>query len=158
VYVRPRGHGLVRTSASEALRRIDVPVLLVHGSDDAVIPVGHLHRLATIETGTGAPAETLEIAGGQHSWLYEFPIYRRTVAAFLARSLGGIDPETAAARAEAVDARRLPDLVRPPTQIELEPGGFRSLARIATPLRRPGDHPDGIVEESTVPEAQELAG
>jgi hypothetical protein len=32
----------------------------------------------------------------------------------------------------------VPDPVRPPTQIEQEPGGFRSLARIATPLRRTG--------------------
>ncbi len=159
VYVRPRGHGIVRTSATEALRRIGVPVLLVHGTDDAVIPVTHLRRLERIATGSGGPAEVLEIAGGQHSWLYEFPIYRRTVAAFLARSLGGIDPELAADRAEAVDAHRLPDLVRPPTQIELEPGGFRSLVRIATPLRHGAADPDGAAEAVTVaPEAQELAG
>jgi dipeptidyl aminopeptidase/acylaminoacyl peptidase len=158
VYVRPRGHGLVRTSATEALRRIEAPVLLVHGSEDAVIPVAHLHRLATIATGSGAPAEILEIAGGQHSWLYEFPLYRRTVAAFLARSLGGVDPETAAARAEAVDARRLPDVVRPPTQIELEPGCFRSLVRIATPLRPEAPEPAGAPDTTALPEAQELAG
>ncbi|HET7031442.1 MAG TPA: alpha/beta fold hydrolase [Candidatus Limnocylindrales bacterium] len=153
VYVRPRGHGLVSTSASAALRRITVPVLLVHGDQDAVIPVEHLHRLARVTTGSGTPAEILEIAGGQHSWLYEFPAYRRTVAAFLARSLGGVDP-AAADRAEAVDARRLPDLVRPPTQIELEPGGFRSLVRIATPLRH--DDPGAADEASAT--ARELAG
>ena len=156
VYVRPRGHGLVRTSATEALRRIAVPVLLVHGSDDAVIPIGHLHRLERVTTGTGMPAESLEIATGQHSWLYEFPIYRRTVAGFLARSLGGLDPETAAAAAEAVDARRLPDVVRPPTQIELEPGGFRSLARIATRLGPAADEAAG--RRDAPPEARELAG
>jgi alpha-beta hydrolase superfamily lysophospholipase len=154
VYVRPRGHGIMRTSATEALRRIHVPVLLVHGSDDAVIPVAHLHRLAGVTTGSGATAETIEIAGGQHSWLYEFPIYRSTVAAFLATSLGGIDPATAAARAEGVDARRLPDLVRPPTQIELEPGGFRSLVRIATPIRSGEPAPS----DDATPAAQELAG
>jgi hypothetical protein len=64
-------------------------------------------------------------------------VYRRTVAAFLTRSLGGpLAPDEAAARAEAVDARRLPDTVRPPTQIEQEPGGFRSLVRLATPPGR----------------------
>jgi hypothetical protein len=37
-------------------------------------------------------------------------------------------------------AQRLPDTVRPPTTVESEPGGFRSLARIAAPLpRRPSD-------------------
>jgi alpha-beta hydrolase superfamily lysophospholipase len=159
VYLRPRGHWIVRTSATEALRRIAAPILLVHGSDDAVIPVSHLRRLERVPTGSGEPAEALEIVGGQHSWLYEFPIYRRTVAAFLARSLGGLDPEIAAARAEAVDARRLPDLVRPPTQIELEPGGFRSLVRIATPLRH-GDIGPDVARATTppTPEAQELAG
>ena len=156
VYVRPRGHGVMGTSATEALRRIRVPVLLVHGSDDAVIPVAHFRRLSGLQTGTGEAAETLEIAGGQHSWLYEFPIYRRTVAAFLARSLGGPDPVVAARCAEAVDARRLPDLVRPPTQIELEPGGFRSLVRIAAPLRS-GDGPD-VPDPSPATTAEEIVG
>lgn len=156
VYVRPRGHGLVRTSATDALRRIAVPVLLVHGTDDAVIPVAHLRRLERVATGTGRPAQTLEIPGGQHSWLYEFPQYRRTVAAFLARSLGGLDPAVAAHRAEAVDARRLPDLVRPPTQVELEPGGLRSLARIATRIRPPDEEP--APDPRDMATARELAG
>jgi dienelactone hydrolase len=109
-------------------------VLLIHGTDDEVVPVSHLGRLAQVTEAAGRPAETLVIEGGQHSWLYEFPVYRRTVAGFLARALGGpLAPEDAAARAEAVDARRLPDTVRPPTQIELEPGGFRSLVRRAAP-------------------------
>jgi alpha-beta hydrolase superfamily lysophospholipase len=139
VYLRPRGHRVADISASEALQRIDAPILLVHGSEDAVVPAAHLRRLVRVGEPREQPVETLEIEGGQHSWLYEFPAYRRTVAAFLARALGGpLAPEDAAARAEAVDARRVPDPVRPPTQIEQEPGGFRSLARIATPLRRTG--------------------
>jgi alpha-beta hydrolase superfamily lysophospholipase len=140
VYLRPRGHRIAEISATKALRRIDAPVLLVHGTDDAVVPFAHLARLVRIARGDGSRASSVEelaIEGGQHSWLYEFPLYRRTVAHFLARSLGGpFSPDEAAARADAVDARRLPDTVRPPTQIELEPGGFRSLARIATQLRR----------------------
>src|SRR5206468_9187251 len=110
VYLRPRGHRVAEISAAKALRRIAAPILLVHGSDDAVVPFGHLARLAAIGSARDEPIETLAIAGGQHSWLYEFPVYRRTVAAFLARALGGpLTPEEAAARAEAVDARRLPD-------------------------------------------------
>jgi alpha-beta hydrolase superfamily lysophospholipase len=149
VYLRPRGHRVADISASGALRRIDAPILLVHGSDDAVVPAGHLERLAGAGADREHPVETLLIEGGLHSWLYEYPVYRRTVAAFLTRALGGpLTPDEAAARAEAVDARRLPDTVRPPTQIELEPGGFRSLARIARPGRagggdgREADDPD----------------
>ena len=139
VYLEPRGHRVADISAAEALRRIEAPVLLVHGSEDAVVPVAHLERLRRIREAAGRPTDSLIIDGGQHSWLYEFPVYRRTVAAFLATALGGpLDAGTAADRAAAVDARRLPDTVRPPTQIEQEPGGFRSLARIATPLGRPG--------------------
>jgi len=144
VYLRPRGHLPAAISASEALRRLNRPVLLVHGTDDAVVPVGHLARLERMTMEAGHPAETLVIEGGQHSWLYEFPAYRRTVAEFLARVLGGpLTPDEAARRAEAVDARRLPDTVRPPTQLELEPGGFRSLVRGA-PFARSGDTSDGV--------------
>jgi uncharacterized protein len=136
VYLRPRGHRVADISATAALRRIGAPVLLVHGTADTVVPVAHLDRLARLTGLTGHPIEQLVIEGGQHSWLYEFPLYRRTVASFLARVLGGpLAPDEAGARAEAVDARRLPDTIRPPTQVEQEPGGFRSLAQLAG---RPG--------------------
>ena len=165
VYLQPRGHRVADISASVALRKIGVPVLLIHGTQDAVVPVGHLGRLARFGTTDGPPIERLIVDGGQHSWLYEFPIYRRTVAAFLARALGGLlTPDEAGARAEAVDARRLPDTVRPPTQIEQEPGGFRSLVRLATPLGRldrdgPTDtSPPTDDGTSTDPLGVELAG
>jgi dipeptidyl aminopeptidase/acylaminoacyl peptidase len=158
VYLRPRGHLVAATSASDALRRIDRPVLLVHGTEDAVVPVAHVARLQQITARAGHPAETLVIEGGKHSWLYEFPVYRRTVAAFLARALGGpLAPEEAAARAEAVDAVRLPDTVRPLTQLELEPGGFRSLARIAAPVRA-ADAPSPAAPDADDALGTELAG
>jgi alpha-beta hydrolase superfamily lysophospholipase len=151
VYLRPRGHRVADISATAALRRIAVPVLLVHGTADTVVPVSHLDRLARIVTAGGPPIERLVIDGGQHSWLYEFPVYRRTVAAFLARALGGpLAPDEAAARAEAVDARRLPDTVRPPTQIEQEPGGFRSLARLAIPRNPRASRGDTDADATTL--------
>ena len=162
VYLRPRGHDVADISASDALRRIEAPVLLVHGSEDVVVPAAHLRRLERITVSAGHPAETLIVEGGHHSWLYEFAEYRRTVAHFLARALGGpLEPDVAADRAAAVDAVRLPDTARPPTQIDLEPGGFRSLTRLAPGGRRGrAESADqaAAVEDETDEIATELAG
>ncbi|HEY8437484.1 MAG TPA: alpha/beta fold hydrolase [Candidatus Limnocylindrales bacterium] len=139
VYLRPRGHLVRNISASEALRRLDRPILLVHGTADIVVPVTHLDRLAAVAATAGRPAETLRIEGGQHSWLYEFPAYRRAVASFFARVLGGaLSPEEAGDLAAAAEARRLPDTPRPDTAVQREPGGFRSLVALALPFRKAG--------------------
>ena len=47
VYLRPRGHTIASVSATIAVRDITSPVLLAHGSDDGVVPVTDLDRLAT---------------------------------------------------------------------------------------------------------------
>ncbi len=139
VYLQPRGHHVGEISASAALRRIDRPILLVHGSEDAVVPVDHLRRLAAVADGAGRDVRTLTIEGGQHSWLYEFPEYRRAVAEFLTQVLGGpLSPEEAGDLAAAADARRLPDTPRPQTAVQREPGGFRSLVALAVPFRQAG--------------------
>ncbi len=135
VYLRPRGHRPADVSATQAVRVIDAPVLLVHGTDDRVVPVGHLARLAAARRSArpDAVTETLVIEGGQHSWAYEFPSFRAAVARFLAASLGGpLDPDTAAAVALAVPAVRLPDNDRL-TSLDDEPGGARSIAGIFRP-------------------------
>ncbi len=146
VYIEPRGHDVSGISASNALRTLDRPILLTHGSDDTVVPVSHHERLVRVAVAAGRPAETLVIAGGQHSWLYEFPEYRRVVAGFLTRALGGpLSVDEAIARAESTAVRRLPDTPRPETAVQREPGGFRSLARIARPLPRlDANQPDGF--------------
>jgi dipeptidyl aminopeptidase/acylaminoacyl peptidase len=135
VYLKPRGHTVSSISASRAVRDISVPVMLAHGSDDGVVPVDDLRRLAETRRAARPEAvtETLVVDGGRHSWLYEFPEYRAAIARFLATALGGpLDPEAAAAIASAVPAARLPDPERL-TTLDEEPGGFRSLARV---LRR----------------------
>ncbi len=135
VYLRPRGHRPSDISATAAVRSIAAPVLLVHGSDDRVVPVAHLARLAAARRDAlpEAPTETLVLEGGQHSWAYEFPSFRATVARFLAAALGGpLDPDEAAAVASAVDAVRLPDNDRL-TALDDEPGGARSIAGIFRP-------------------------
>jgi dipeptidyl aminopeptidase/acylaminoacyl peptidase len=132
VYLKPRGHRVSDISASRAVREINVPVMLVHGSDDRVVPVADLARLAATrrEALPDAVTETMVVVGGHHSWLYEFPEYRAAIARFLATALGGpMPPDEAAARAAAVPAVRLPDPERL-TTLDEEPGGFRSLTRI----------------------------
>lgn len=123
VYLQPRGHLVDAISATSAIRRYAGPVLAIHGTDDRVVPVAHLGRLASAARaareveggaadggGTPATVETLVIPGGQHSWLYEFAAYREAIARFLAETLGGpLEPGEAARIAAAVDARRPPD-------------------------------------------------
>ncbi len=68
VYLRPRGHRVDDISASTAIARYDGPILLAHGSDDAVVPPAHMARLAaaaragrsTRGTGPGAPVAPIE--------------------------------------------------------------------------------------------------
>jgi alpha-beta hydrolase superfamily lysophospholipase len=142
VYLRPRGHVVGDISATAAIRRYAGPVLLAHGSDDAVVPVDHMGRLARAardarargEEPSNEPIETLVVAGGQHSWLYEDPGYRAVVARFLARHLGGpLEPDEAARVAEATPARRVPEGEQRFSAVDATPGGFRSLADVARP-------------------------
>jgi uncharacterized protein len=135
VYLKPRGHTVDSVSATRAVRTIGRPVLLMHGSDDGVVPVSDLSRLAAARRAAlpNAVTGTFVVEGGRHSWLYEFPDYRAAIARFLTEHLGGpFSPEEAAAVAAAVPAERLPDPERL-TTLDEEPGGFRSLARV---LRR----------------------
>ncbi len=140
VYLRPRGHAVPAISASAAIARYAGPILLIHGDMDDVVPLAHMERLARIARSSRAglrdaqPVETLVVEGGSHSWLYEFPRYRRTVARFLTETLGGpYPPEEAADRAAAVPATRIPDGEVPFDAVVAEPGGLRSLAAIAAP-------------------------
>ena len=132
VFLKPRGHTPSDVSASRAVREIEVPVLLVHGDEDRVVPVGHLARLAAIRRAAqpDAVTETLTVHGGHHSWLFEFPEFRATVARFFTASLDGpLDPDAAAHAARSVPAARLPEPERL-TVLDEEPGGIRSLLRV----------------------------
>lgn len=150
VYLRPRGHRVEAISASSAVRAIRVPVLLVHGTDDGVVPVADLDRLARARR-TARPdavTETLVVEGGRHSWLYEFPAYRAVIGRFLATHLGGpLPPDEAARAAESVPAVRLPDPERLVT-LDEEPGGLRSLVRL---VRRAEIHAPSPVNPTASP-------
>ena len=141
VYLRPRGHTVASVNATRAVREIEAPVMLVHGDQDGAVPVAHLAKLAAARRASRPQAvtETMVIAGGRHSWLYEFPAYRAAIARFLAAALGGpLDPDEAAPIAEAVPAVRLPEPERL-TALDEEPGGFRSLAGLLRRRERPRD-------------------
>jgi pimeloyl-ACP methyl ester carboxylesterase len=132
VYLRPRGHTVASVSALSAVKAITVPVLLAHGTDDGVVPVSDIDRLAAGRRAArpNAVTETVVVPGGRHSWLYEFPAYRAAIARFLAASMGGpVTPDEAAAIAEAVPAMRLPDPERL-TTLDEQPGGLRSLVQL----------------------------
>jgi alpha-beta hydrolase superfamily lysophospholipase len=146
VYLKPRGHVVDEVSATTAIARYRGPILLAHGDLDQVVPFGHMSRLAAAarraragDPGAG-PVETLAVKGGQHSWLYEEPLYRSTVARFLAKALAGpTPPDQAAAIAAATFAERIPDGEQQFTAVEATPSGFRGLAQVALPgaTRRP---------------------
>jgi alpha-beta hydrolase superfamily lysophospholipase len=138
VYLKPRGHRSADVSATEASRRYRGPLLFLHGTDDAVVPVGHMSRLVSAARAArsandpaAGPVDMRVLPGGHHSWLYEFPAYRAAVARFLATALDGpLAPDAAAAAAEAIPAARLPDAEPGLSALEAEPGGVRSLARV----------------------------
>jgi pimeloyl-ACP methyl ester carboxylesterase len=147
VYVRPRRHVVRRISSPGAIRRYHGPLLLVHGDEDRVIPLSHHTRLAAearrgrASLATPAPIETLIVPGGAHSWLYEHEVYRRRIAAFLSRELGGpLDPDDAAARAAATDAHRLPEAERAFAAIERPNARLRTLAELfGAPVHSPDE-------------------
>jgi len=151
VYVRPRGHAVESISATAAVARYRGPILLAHGDQDTVVPASHMARLAVAAHSTrhddpsSAPVETLVVAGGQHSWLYEYERYRRTVARFLASSLGGpLEPDEAGDAAAAVAASRLPDGEAGFAALDEMHGGLGTLAKVALPgaTRSMGREPD----------------
>ena len=139
VFLRPRGHRVAEVSSIRAIAAYRGPVLLVHGDEDAVVPLRHFERLrdAVLRARAGnsdaAPVVDLVVEGGHHSWLYEFEAYRRAVASFLAAALDGpYEPDEAAARAAAVPAERLPEIDEQFAALE-KGGGIRRLARVALP-------------------------
>ena len=124
------------------------------------MPSSHLERLARAALAArrgdpaAGPVETLRIAGGQHSWLYENPAYRRAVARFLTEACGGpLDPVVAGEIAAATPAVRIPDGEVRFEAIAESPGGIRTLARVALPgATRPPNAKDAT------PDAAHVAG
>jgi pimeloyl-ACP methyl ester carboxylesterase len=162
VYLRPRGHRVRDLSASTAVAHYAGPILMIHGGDDAVVPSSHLGRLeraaragrrARIAAGrpAGGPVASLLVGEGHHSWLYEHEPYRRTVARFLAEALGGVgQPDAAADRAAAVDARRIPDPDEAFAAVTVEHGRRRTVAELVGAARPAGVEGAGVMETRAI--------
>ena len=158
VYLRPRGHQVPDISATAAIARYRGPVLLAHGTEDAVMPVGHLARLADaarearVDDPEAAPVETLVVAGGEHSWLYEDAGYRRAVARMLTVACGGpMDPDAAAEIAAATMAERIPDAETGFAAMEERHSGLRTLAQLALPGATRAPAPEASVDAGAIP-------
>ena len=158
VYLRPRGHQVPDISATAAIARYRGPVLLAHGTEDAVMPVGHLARLADAarqaraDDPEAAPVETLVVAGGEHSWLYEDAGYRRAVARMLTVACGGpMDPDAAAEIAAATMAERIPDAETGFAAMEERHSGLRTLAQLALPGATRAPAPEASVDAGALP-------
>ena len=144
VYVRPRGHVVREISATDG----DRPLPRAgparprrrgrRSSRPATWSASRRPRARAAPADrapTAAPVETLVIAGGQHSWLYEFAGYRARRRA-LPRD-GARRPARARTRpariAAATPAERIPDGEARFAAVAATPGGLRTLAQVALP-------------------------
>jgi uncharacterized protein len=115
VYLHPRGHRPARVNALRAVRHYGGPLLVVHGTEDEVVPIRHAEMLVrSARARRGRDVGLLVIEGGRHRWLYESALYRERIAAFFAEHLDGPYPAAeAAARASAVAVVRPADTDEP---------------------------------------------
>lgn len=74
----------LRTDA--VIADIRSPILLVHGTHDALIPLSESERLQRLSR---SPTELLTVAGAGHNDIQDFPSYRDELAARLIAAAGG---------------------------------------------------------------------
>ena len=64
---------------------INSPILLIHGSEDKLIPLSHSERLKALAR---SPVELLVVPGAGHSDIHKFPVYLDGLAARLIAAAG----------------------------------------------------------------------
>ncbi len=79
------GHPFDEIAPESTARRVNVPLLLIHGDSDSVVPVADVHRIAE----ANPQAEVLIIPGADHGSLEAFIPYMNRLTGFLTRHLGG---------------------------------------------------------------------
>jgi pimeloyl-ACP methyl ester carboxylesterase len=86
-FLRTAGVDPESFDAARNLAAIRVPVMIVHGENDEVVPVWHAERLeAAVPAGL---ATVLRVPGANHSAVLEHAATGASVAEFLSRSLAG---------------------------------------------------------------------
>ena len=66
---QPGGGTLLKSISPAAFaKRADAPILLIHGKDDTIVPIGQSERMSAALKDAGKPAELIELAGQDH-WL-----------------------------------------------------------------------------------------
>ena len=124
------------------------------GPDNAVRLDRAARRIA------GREVELLVLPEGRHRWLYEDPVYRGRIAAFLARHLAGApEPDRAAALAVATRVLRPADtdgalsaLDRPTAPASPAPVSARMAAPASAPTAAPASAPAAGVPTSSGPD------
>lgn len=76
------GFSVTETSALDCVKRARVPVLLVHGEDDHMVPCGMVHSL---HKACAAPVTVLTVPGADHgiSWYVDMPAYQEKLMHFM---------------------------------------------------------------------------
>jgi dipeptidyl aminopeptidase/acylaminoacyl peptidase len=85
---------VVRASPSQNANKARTPILLIHGSEDSVVPVQQSRTMARALRQAGKPHELIELAGEDH-WLSRSENRIRTLSElerFLAKHLGPAGP------------------------------------------------------------------
>ena len=80
---RTIGHRFDEFAPRARVVAVDIPLLLVHGDEDDVVPITNLHQLADAHGG----AEVIIVPGGGHSDLTPFEPYIGDIVDFFTRSL-----------------------------------------------------------------------
>lgn len=73
----------LRTDA--IIGEVKSPILLIHGSEDKLIPLSHSERLKALAR---SPVELLVVPGAGHSDIHKFPVYLDGLAARLIAAVG----------------------------------------------------------------------
>lgn len=79
-----------KTRARKVLAQHSIPILLIHGVQDTLIPIEHAYQIAAEARKHDVPLETYFVEGADHCGAYEYDsrAYNRVLRRFLMRYLG----------------------------------------------------------------------
>lgn len=83
-----------KTRARKVMQQLSIPILLIHGVDDSLIPIDHARQIAAEARRHDVPLETFFVEGAEHCCAYAADPYRynQVIRDFLQRCLGNDFP------------------------------------------------------------------